>query len=91
MYGINISLYVSLVSSLHPHPLWLGSQFDLRNLLVVNPHRVDEEPLTRQAGVYLERQAQAVVQSLINRFVCRRTLYRCGVDGEIYTAGHKTL
>ncbi|CAM9380482.1 unnamed protein product [Laminaria digitata] len=42
-------------------------QFDLRNLLVVNPHQVDEEALAGDTEEYLKGQAQAAVQSLINR------------------------
>lgn len=50
--------------------IFLGvlSQFDLRNLLVVNPHQVDEESLAREAGTYLEREAKLAVQSLVNRY-----------------------
>lgn len=44
------------------------SQFDLRNLLVVNPHQVDEESLAREAGAYLEREAKSAMQSLVNRY-----------------------
>ncbi|CBJ25930.1 Ribosome biogenesis regulatory protein homolog [Ectocarpus siliculosus] len=42
-------------------------QFDLRNLLVVNPHQVDEQALADDSEEYLKGQAQAAVQSLINR------------------------
>ncbi|CAN0213700.1 unnamed protein product [Pylaiella littoralis] len=42
-------------------------QFDLRNLLVVNPHQVDEDALAEDSEAYLKGQAQAAVQSLINR------------------------
>lgn len=42
-------------------------QFDLRNLLVVNPHQVDEGALAEDSEEYLKGQAQAAVQSLINR------------------------
>eukprot|EP00752_Nemacystus_decipiens_P018305 g16421.t1 len=42
-------------------------QFDLRNLLVVNPHQVDEDALAEDSEEYLKGQAQAAVQSLINR------------------------
>lgn len=42
-------------------------QFDLRNLLVVNPHQVDEDALANDTEEYLKGQAQAAVQSLINR------------------------
>ena len=42
-------------------------QFDLRNLLVVNPHQVDEDALAEGSEEYLKGQAQAAVQSLINR------------------------
>ncbi|CAM9794454.1 unnamed protein product [Scytosiphon promiscuus] len=42
-------------------------QFDLRNLLVVNPHQVDENALADDSEEYLKGQAQAAVQSLINR------------------------
>lgn len=42
-------------------------QFDLRNLLVVNPHQIDEDGLANDGEEYLKGQAQAAVQSLINR------------------------
>lgn len=48
--------------------LGVMSQFDLRNLLVVNPHQVDEESLAREAGAYLEREAKSALQSLVNRY-----------------------
>lgn len=44
-------------------------QFDLRNLLVVNPHQVDEGALADGAEEYLKGNAQAAMQSLINRCV----------------------
>lgn len=43
------------------------NQFDLRNLLVVNPHQVDENAMADDSEEYLKGQAQAAVQSLINR------------------------
>lgn len=42
-------------------------QFDLRNLLVVNPHQVDDGALAEDSEEYLKGQAQAAIQSLINR------------------------
>lgn len=44
-------------------------QFDLRNLLVVNPHQIDEDTLAANTEDYLKGQAQAAMQSLVNRWV----------------------
>lgn len=65
-------------------------QFDLRNLLVVNPHQVDEDALADGAEEYLKGHAQAAMQSLINRCVrvlFRRFFYRVGRGLRFFSGG----